>query len=187
MKTKNLFIAGLILIALIGSIPVQAQVKERPLEQEQDTLQYRSKAEFNQDTVQYLEYNFVKRGLQYKGKKISDVLKDLDLQVLYITESTWSSGGGKPSQLQRLSLVIHQVGDEPNVFNDYYIIIGFAEPPLWDDYKEAINFVWGAKTQAFTPKLYDFLKDKVVSEVYSNPFIIYRRENKKGEFSEDNQ
>ena len=173
MKAKNLFIAGLILIALLGSIPAQAQVKEQPLEQEQEVLQYRSKAEFNQDTVQYLEYNFVKRGTQYEGKKVSDILKDLDLQVLYIAESTYSSGGGNPSRITKLSLVVHQVGDEPNVFNDYYITICFAEPPLWDDYKEAIDFVWGAKTEAFTPKLYDFLKDKVVSCVYSNPFIIY--------------
>ena len=187
MKAKNLFIAGLILIVLLGSIPVQAQVKEQPLEQEQEVLQYRSKAEFNQDTVQYLEYNFVKRGTQYEGKKVSDVLKDLDLPVLYISESTWSSGGGNPSRLKNLSLVVRQVGDEPNVFEDYYIAIYFAEPPLMDDYQEASGFGMNNSYPVLTPKLYNFLKDKVVLSVYSNPFIIYRRENKKGEFNEDNQ
>jgi len=175
MITRNFITESLFLLLLIGTLTAQAQVKEQ-LEQTREALPYKSRIEFNQDTLKYLEYNFTKRGMLYKEKKVSVVLKDLDMPVLYVAETTWSSGDGNPSRLRKLSLSVLQKGNQPNILEDYYIIINFADPPLLDDYKKVTGFGLENSHPLFTQKLYDFLKDLVVSDVESNPYIIQKRE-----------
>ena len=181
MKTSKLFITIVILLLFIVSISAQepAKLTKEPFEQTSELLPYKAKAEFNQDTLQYLEYNFFKRNNQYKGKKVSDVLKDLDLPVLYVVDfpRTVVLDGSGISTTSNISLAVHPpVGDKPNVLEDYYIVIGFEEPLITDEFKKASDYSRENSKPVFTQKLYDYLKDRVVSGVNSNPYIIQKRE-----------
>ena len=166
----NLILVGLLLIVFTGHTQVQEQ------------LPYKAKATFNQDTLQYLEYNFIERASQYKGKKVSDVIKDFDLPVLYIAESAYSGEikqGEIITKVKSLSLAVHQVGVKPNALEDYYVVVYFTDPPTFAEYREASGFSRENPNPVFTQKLYDFIKDRTVYNVSSNPYIIEKRENLK--------
>ena len=162
MKTINFILTGLLLIIFAGNTNAQEQ------------LPYKAKAEFKGDTLQYLEYNFTKRSSQYVGKKVSDVLKDLELKVLHIAEHTGTVGGSPSTsgRLISLSLTVHQVEDKPNIHKDYYITVLFEDPPSSAEYRAISGFSRENRNPVFTQKLYDFIKDRKVKIVHTNEFII---------------
>ncbi|GHT64569.1 hypothetical protein FACS189451_12230 [Bacteroidia bacterium] len=162
MKQMYFILIGLFLIILSG----QAQTQER--------LPYKTKAMFKTDTLRYLEYNFTERSSLYKGKKIADVLKDIDLPVIYVRSSTNFNG---PKNVRSLSFAVRQVGDKQSELKDYYIEVFFVNPPSWEKYKEASGYSRENPHVTLTPQLYDFIKDLEVSSVRSNLYIRMKREN----------
>jgi hypothetical protein len=168
MKTNSIILTLFAITFICGHIRAQ------------ETLPYKAKAEFKQDTLQYLEYNFTDRAIQYKEKKVSDVLKDLDLPVLCVEECSMVVGSQQKDNISKvtsLSLAVHHVRDKINVLEDYYIILFFAEPFSLAEYKEVSGFSRENRNPVFTQKLYDFLKDRTVSKVSSNLYIIEKRKN----------
>ena len=168
MKTKQIILFALFSLISMGVLWAQEQ------------MPYKSKATFKTDTLQYLEYNFTERAPQYVGKKVSDVLKDLELPVLYIAEcAVISDIQQRTTKVRSLAFAVNNVEEHPNVLNDYYIVMYFTDPPSFADYKEASGFNNDNINPKFTDKLYDFIKDMKVSHVTSNPYIIQKRENLK--------
>jgi hypothetical protein len=92
----------------------------------QENLPYKPWVAFHGDTLQYLEYNYTVRQLQHQGKKVSEVLKELELPILIITETVHRDG-----KMVGISLGIHQTRQKPSPLFDYYIEIRFANdlPP----------------------------------------------------------
>jgi len=177
METKFLKKISLFLLLSIGCLPALAQEKiakeKLELEKEQALMPYKAKVEFNLDTLQFLEYNFHERQVQYKGKKVSDVLKDLDLPILYLCEIAKLLT--YPPRVTKISLVVHQVGKELDLFKDYLIVIVFEDPLNFDEFKEASGFHFENLNPVFTQNLYDYLKDREVKSVYFNEYFIQRR------------
>jgi hypothetical protein len=100
-----------------------------PLEA-QDTLLYKPLASFEGDTVAYLEYNFTTRSKQYAGKKVSDILKDLELPVIHsecMVRFKMIEPGAKISQI--FLYVIMPVNERPHPIRDYYVTLVFKNPP----------------------------------------------------------
>jgi hypothetical protein len=174
MKQIIFILFALFLILSSGQLRAQQM-------QGQDELPYKSRAEFQSDTLQYLEYNFTTR--RYKGKKVSDVIKDIEYPVYAIVDYSKAYSIDNGSTLISISLGIRQRGKATSEIEDYYISIGFASPPnLNDDFRKAINQPTGPLK--WTPQLYEFIKDLEVSGVSSNPYIIQIRENLKKENAE---
>jgi hypothetical protein len=147
--------------------------------QAQESLPYKAKAMFKADTLQYLEYNFTARTSQYKGKKVSEVLSELEFPVLYIVEWSVADDLQNGSKLRSLSLAIRQMGDKPNPLFDYYIMISFKNPPSFSEFRKTFQPTGRIEDiyPKFTPQIYEFIKDLEVSGVGSNPYIIMKREN----------
>jgi len=160
MKRTNVILFALFLLLSAGQLWAQ------------EKMPYKSKAMFKGDTLQYLEYNYnVTRSAEYyKNKTVGDILKELEYPVSYIVDR--SSCGDK---LMSLSLGIRQKGKQPSPFEDYYIVVIFANPPLFSDFYA----LYDNKNPIFTSQIYDFIKDLKVSYVASNQYIITKRENLK--------
>jgi hypothetical protein len=123
----------------------------------QDTLSYKSWASFEGDTVAYLEYNFNTRHKQYAGKKVSDIIKDLELPVIGTMECVRRGGrtneqGIYVSELVRISLRIIKSGKEPDPFQDYYITFSFKNPPF-------------LRSCRWSPEFYETIKDLEISAI----------------------
>jgi hypothetical protein len=171
-----------ILLLILSAGQIQAQTKTR--EEAQEPMHYKSLSSFKSnmqvsDTLQYLEYNFVERKSQYKGKTVSDVIREIRLPVNYIVEYAKKMGldaDDTPSTLYSISLGIKQLGKETSPLEDYYVVVIFADPPKSEDFFKVFDV---RKSREITPEVYDFIKDLKVSNVYSNPYIIQKRENLK--------
>ena len=154
----------LALILLLSSGQAWAQWRHSKAD-----LPYRSFATFNGDTAAYLEFNYSIRRVQYVGKNVGEILKELEFPVLYIVEvDMQSSSGGSPTTVPSLSLDIRQVGKEPNPMKDYYISLLFENTPTLDKFREVAG---GGSKPVFTPKLYDFIKDMKISGIGSSDFF----------------
>jgi hypothetical protein len=118
-----------------------------------------------------LEYNFTTRKKQYAGRKVSEVIKDMEFTVTHVIEIVsfrdYSDGKRK---LTLLSLGIRQAGDKPSPIVDYYVEIRFKNCPLRDDLKKIFNT--GDPDRKFTPELYDFIKDLEVSWLKANSYNL---------------
>ena len=61
----------------------------------QDELPYKSLSDFRNDTTAFINYNFIDRAEQYKGKTVEFVVRDLQISVkyiyIYIYEYCWIS------------------------------------------------------------------------------------------------
>ena len=149
--------------------------------QAQEQKPYKQAAMFKMDTLQYLEYNYnvVRSAEYYKGKTVGDVLRELEYPVLYIVETAFLSGPNMQTKLAGLSLGIRKIGKEPSPLEDYYLYVGFENPPVLDEYREATGTTRDNPNPVFTSQIYDFIKDLKVSHVTSNPYIITKRENLK--------
>jgi hypothetical protein len=117
----------------------------------QDTLSYKPWTSFEGDTVAYLEYNFNTRRKQYVGKKVSNIIKDLELPVIGTecmigTREPRTEQGTPPSGILRMSLYIIKAGKEPDPFRDYCITFSFKNPPV-------------TMLRRWSPELYELIKD----------------------------
>jgi hypothetical protein len=139
-------------------------------------IPYKSFAYFNSDTVRFLEYNFTTRREQYEGKKVSELIKDMEFTVSHLVTVTHVVKDGPitdpdgKGKLNSLSLGIRQAGDKPSPKSDYYVEIRFKNPPMFDDFKKVFNV--SAADRKFTPELYDFIKDLEISEIRANSYNI---------------
>jgi hypothetical protein len=139
--------------------------------QTQDTLSYKSFAEFNSDTVRFLEYNFTTRRKQYGGKKVSEVIKDMEFPITHVVEYAMSiTDNSRLSKLSRLSLGIRRAGNQADSGLDYYVEVWFKNQPLSVDFKKVFNIYDPARKFEFTPELYNFIKDMEVSSIRANPY-----------------
>lgn len=128
----------------------------------QSDLPYKPFSAFDGDTVEYLKYNFTTRGAYYKGKKVSDIVNDLEFPVLYIGEVMVSHPVDGPKLIHKMDLVIHQYDSAPHPFLDYYVSIGFANPPASPVFKSPQS---GSK---LTLENYMAIKDLELSGVEFN-------------------
>ncbi|MDR2037861.1 MAG: hypothetical protein LBQ60_08055 [Bacteroidales bacterium] len=163
MKKIYFILLALIMILSAGQLTAQRN---------RATLPYKPAEMFHGDTASYLEYNYQIRNVQYKGRTVGDILKELEYPVLYIVEVQRMINPGNPTLIPRLSLSVRQKGKKPSVFKDYYIVISFEKPLLSDDYKKVASVPHSDNTAVFTPQVYDFLKDKKVSNVSFNEFLV---------------
>jgi hypothetical protein len=159
MKTKQIIFT--ISLMIFACYHIQAQ----------DKLQYRSLKSFNNDTINYLKYNFYTLRSQYEGKTIADVIKNIKLpiiKVIPISIAKLYEGKEKPESELPTIPSIHL-----RILNDGTdIAIHFTEPIEENEYIEAITSADGSKSKKMTTKLYNFLKDKKVKSVYANPIAL---------------
>jgi hypothetical protein len=140
----------------------------------QDTLSYKPLTSFEGDTVAYLEYNFNIRHKQYAGKKVSDIIKDLELPVIEITEfmtgtrEPRTEQGQPPSGILQMSLCLIKSGKEPDPFQDYYITFSFKNPPPLTSILPLMSF------RRWSPELYEFIKDLEISAIGT---LLYKEVN----------
>ena len=150
-------------------------IEKNQAQQNSEDLPYKSLVSFKSnaqmsDTLQYLEYNFLERRDQYKGKKVSDVVQDIELPANTIVETSSVDG-----RLIYIALGITQFNDQPNVFKDYYVVIAFVDRPRTADLRE----VFGWKNKEMTSELYKKLKDLEVAYVSANPYLREARKANK--------
>ena len=161
IKMKRIILFALILLLTSGQAWSQWRHSKA-------TSPYRPMATFNGDTAAYLEFNYSIRNVQYIGKTVGEILKEVEFPVLFITAVVViSSVENKPTPVKRIGLGIRQIGKEPNPYHDYYISVFFENPPTLSEYRKAAG-----ATKAFTPHLYDFIKNLKVSDVSVNDAII---------------
>ncbi|MDR1169844.1 MAG: hypothetical protein LBK97_03315 [Prevotellaceae bacterium] len=153
MKRTNVILFALFLFLSAGQLWAQ------------NTLPYKTAAIFEGDTLRYLEYNYSKRHEQYIGKTVGEILEELEYPVLYIVESA-----RRGDKLISLKLGIRQKEKDPTPVKDYYINVGFENPPVFKDflatgYHSQNNYV-------FTTQIYNLIKDLKISGISSNQFIL---------------
>jgi hypothetical protein len=171
MEKLRLNLAALLLVLVSGQVSAQ------------DTLPYKPWASFNGDTLEYLDYNFTRTRWEngrtvsvYKGKKVSDIFKDLELPVQVITNTVFITSSKVGEQIG-LFLGVEDLG-ELRVINsavDYYLWIEFAEPHLLPE-----EFTLGAK---WTPEMYNAIKDFELEFAFSNYYLHKDKTLRKREYS----
>ena len=164
MKRTNLILFALFLLLSTGQLWAQEQKPYKPA------------STFKGDTLRYLEYNYAIRGEQYKGKTVEVILKELEYPILYIA-GFYQVGGDGPSQLKGVCLVVREIMKQSSATMDYYIVVGFENPPTIDEYNEVSGRKNDNPFPAFSQKLYDFLKDLRISSVSTNSFLFKDSEN----------
>ena len=141
------------------------------LRAQRETSPYKPFAMFNGDTVSYMEFNYIIRSNQYKGWTVGEILKEMEFPALYIACVGFraSMHDNSPTKLASLGLGIKQTGKEPNELDDYYIHVRFENTPDLSEY-QAVRGI--GNSPAFTPGLYNFIKDlKIVSVAFNAPLI----------------
>jgi hypothetical protein len=160
-------VCTIVVLALLSISQVQAQ----------DDLPYRPFKSFNNDTIQYLDYNFFIRHAQYKGKKVSDFIKDLELSIVYVHEivDLINTGNKLISEVSSMSLGIRRVGDSPGSDRNYYVGITLAKPIFFEDFEKAAKYDGNRKRAQWSPQLYELLKDSELSGITTNQHLIEER------------
>ena len=147
----------------------------------QDDLPYRPFQAFNNDTIRYLDYNFTIRNDQYVDKTVGDLLRDLELPVIYISNIVMQID--RPvHKLVGLNLVIRLVRDvDWDESKDYYIKIGLQTPVDYEDFFDALatdkrnsdkmnerqyDFLY------WTPQLYELIKDNKLGGISANDCLF---------------
>ena len=162
MKTKTIILALLAMIFVCGQTRAQ------------DDLSYRSFKSFKNDTIQYLDYNFLIRGEQYAGKKVSDLINDLELPILSITVTMEQSTGPSDSKITGIELLVKKMIHWSNY--NYQIGITFANPIPCRNFK-----VTGVKDDSenyiipWTTKIYEQIRDRELKTVTANSYLIEER------------
>jgi len=143
----------------------------------QDDLPYRPFKSFNNDTVQYLDYNFFIRNDQYTGKKISDVINDLKLPIISMS-TTLELSTSEANKIVGIDLVINK-RIQWSAY-DYCVSITLVNPILSNDrdffysYK-VVRDSDGNGIIPWTTQLYEYLKDKEIKSVTTNSYLIEER------------
>ena len=162
MKTKS------IILALFAIVFVCGQVRA------QDDLPYRPFKSFNNDTIQYIDYNFLIRGEQYAGKKISELINDLELPILSISQTVEISTGSNVANIVEIDLLVGK--EKPWSSSNYYVNITLVTPI--PDREYIIKFVEndeGNEIIPLTSELYEQIKDRKIKNVTSNSYLIEER------------
>jgi hypothetical protein len=168
MKTNSIILVLFACVFACGQ--VQAQ---------EDNLPYRPFQSFKNDTIRYLDYNFKLRQEQYAGKTVGDLLKDLQLPVLYwgdyFAELPFKDN---PGGVVCMNLVIQANRDKNEGWSDdskdYYIGISFTRPV------PDRNFI-RSQTRAdnglfhWTSQVYEQLKNMELKGISANDFLFPER------------
>ena len=162
MKRVNIILAVLFLSLFTAEL--QAQRVRHSLSESP----YKPWASFAGDTARYLEFNYNIRSVQYVGWTVGELLDELELPVIGIV--SWMGRGG---QLVMITLGIHQKGDVHSQLRDYYINVGFENPPTFEEFRRVSQLSAGVSaTRALTPELYSFIKNLRISGVSTNEWIL---------------
>lgn len=166
MKTNSLILILFAIVFISGHL------------QAQDDLPYRSFNKFNNDTIRYLDYNFSLRREQYENKTVAELLKDLELPVVYVSSLMLTPKSDyKGIDINAMNLVIRLIrnggyDNDNDDSKDYYIRI-FLNPAA--DGQDFMNAVDKGKRSTgkngllwWTPPLYEFLKDFQIKAIVSN-------------------
>jgi hypothetical protein len=143
----------------------------------QEDLPYRYLKSLNNDTIQYLDYNFYIRHAQYEGKKISDFIKDLELPIVYVYEivDLINMGNKFISEVRSISLGIRKIGNDPDTDRDYFVGITLAKAIFFEDFKKAAKYDGDNKGAQWSSQLYELLKDSELSGITTNQHLIEER------------
>ena len=144
--------------------------------QAQDDLPYRPFQAFKKDTIQYLDYNFMLRNDQYVGKTVGELLKDLELPVVYASDFFMVLDEG----IYGMNLVIRLNRDnEWDNSKDYFIGIALKYPLKGKDYSIAIRSDERNKNMNdpvyWTPQLQEVLKDFQLVRIFTNDKLFEER------------
>jgi hypothetical protein len=143
--------------------------------QAQNDLPYKPLKWFNNDTIQYLDYNFNIRHAQYEGKKVADFIKDIELPIVYVTElvSLIDTPTKFISVIGSLTLGIREIDS----IYDYYVVIAFSNVIPFDDFKKAAETIREENRVIthWTPPLYELLKDVEIKTIFTNSKLIEAR------------
>ena len=143
--------------------------------QAQDDMHYRPFKSFNNDTIQYLDYNYFIRGDKYNGKKIADLINELELQIKSI-HGIMAISSREDAKIVGIELLINK--KKQWSLENYYINIDLITPISFFDFisvRTLVNDNEGNSIIPWTTELYEFLKNKEIKSVSANSNLIEKR------------
>jgi len=137
-------------------------------------LPYRPFSEFSNDTLAFLDYNFETRADCYKGKTVTDVIRDLYFNPVSFDNIATHSlhAANKKDGFRGIMLFIRNQGKEKNPLKDYYISI-YWEEPIDSEKMQYILKKFGSDN--WLPQHYNLFKNGIVENVSSNPYIKMKK------------
>ena len=167
MKRVNIILTALLLSLCAAQLQAQ---RDGTTWHSMSELPYKPWAAFAGDTARYLEFNYNIRSMQYAGWTVGEFLDELELPVIGIVNRTSSvcTGNSRPPLLVGLTFGIHQKGDVHSPLRDYYINVGFENPPSSADFRK----ISPVGCTAITPEVYNFIRNLRISGVSTNEFIL---------------
>ena len=163
MKTIRLFLLLFAIVFTCGHTRVQ------------DDLPYRPFISFNNDTIQYLDYNYFIRGDKYNSKKIADLINELEVQIQSISCISEISSR-EDARIVGIDFLINK--KKQWIYDNYYISIALITPISFFDFISVRTLVYdneGILIIPWTTELYEFLKDKEIKSVIANSYLIEER------------
>lgn len=147
MKKTTLLIS--LWIVLLSNIDLAAQSPYKPFSM------------FANDTTAFLRYNFNERADQYKGKKVSDVLRDLQIQPkAFVSISSIYLG-----KYKGITIYIDNPLDQKGEFTDKARRIYIYWPTLSSEREKLIKLIRAYDNEVWVQQHYDFFKDMIVGKV----------------------
>ena len=131
----------------------------------QNELPYKPFEAFNNDTLAFMDYNFRQRAEYYKGKTVDEVLEDISLPIKVFER-------GMKGYTTFCILVY--TDSVPHEVKGNYVKI-FLENPV-ESKKLNLLRVKNVNeySKAWTPKLYEFLKNEKVEVVRPNHYRLWK-------------
>ena len=164
MKTKSIILVMFVTLITCGHTWAQYD------------LPFRSFKSFNNDTIQYLDYNFLIRSEQYAGEKLSKMISDLNMPILYVSETIEFGHNNDIRNVIEIVLYVKKfIGSS---YDNCYVSITPANPIPFRDYmkiSKRIDYDDGSRIAIWTSELYDFLKDIEIKSVTANSYLIKER------------
>jgi len=168
MKTKTKILIMFAIIFVCGRTSAQ------------EDLPYRSFQKFNKDTIRYLDYNFKIRKEQYSNKTVGELLSDLEISVIYISEVLMEQASPSGIDIRGMRLIFRLNGDgRDNNVKDYYISI-FLKTVI-----SGVEFVTALSSDKrntgreyfyyWTPELHKLLKDSKLEYFNTNDRLFEDR------------
>ena len=150
MKKITLF---LIFMPLFWQLSAQSELPYKPFET------------FNNDTLAFMDYNFRQRAEYYKGKTVGEVLEDISLPIISFTR-----------YMRGRTTICIIVNTEPvhREFKSNYIRI-YLQTPVDSKELNLLRVKNGNEySNAWNPKLYEFLKNEKVESVAPNHYRLWK-------------
>jgi hypothetical protein len=124
---------------------------------------YKPFAEFKGDTLQYLQYNFIERKDQYKGKKLEVLLKDLEFNVEYSYPGYRGNDASKSDDLS-LSFYNSDRDADKREHDEALYVIGFKWTlPIMASEIDKIRKEYGIEWNKHYLKLYS---NQIIQDIY---------------------